>query len=154
MRVVVNTSPLIALERIGRLGILKHLFGTIIRPQSVLNELHAGRDRYPLSGELEAAAWITTEPDPPEIILRKDLGTGETAVIALALKTSADLVILDDLQARLVASSLGLNLTGTLGVMLAAHEAGYLADIKDALQHLVQAGFRVPAFVLTQHGLT
>lgn len=154
MRVVVNTSPLIALERIGRLSILKQLYGTIIRPQSVLNELHAGRDHYPLSTELEGAAWITTEPDPPDIDLRKDLGPGETAVIALALKTNADLVILDDLQARLVAASLGLNLTGTLGVMLAAHQAGYLADIKDALQQLVRVGFRVPAFVMTQHGLT
>jgi hypothetical protein len=42
MRVVVNSSPLIALERIGSLDVLKSLYGTVVRPQSVLDELGAG----------------------------------------------------------------------------------------------------------------
>jgi predicted nucleic acid-binding protein len=39
MRVIVNTSPLIALERIGQLDLLKRMYGVIVRPQSVLDEL-------------------------------------------------------------------------------------------------------------------
>jgi predicted nucleic acid-binding protein len=64
MRVVVNTSPLIVLDRIGHLEILKALYGSIIRPQSVLDELNVGRGRYELSSDLCDAEWIITEPDP------------------------------------------------------------------------------------------
>jgi len=44
--VVVNTSPLIALDRIGHLDILPRLFGDLIRPQSVADELSAGKHIY------------------------------------------------------------------------------------------------------------
>ena len=49
MRVIVNTSPLIALERIGKLDLLKRMYGTIVRPQSVLDELIAGRTKFDLA---------------------------------------------------------------------------------------------------------
>lgn len=143
MRVVVNTSPLIALDRIGQLQILKALYGTIIRPQSVLDELKAGADRYELSTALRDAEWIVTEPDPVEGILRRELGPGEMAAIALAAKSGADLIVLDDLQARLVAESLGLKLTGTLGVLLAAFRAGHLVDLDKAIADLQENGFRI-----------
>jgi predicted nucleic acid-binding protein len=143
MRVIVNTSPLIALERIGKLDLLRQLFGQVVRPQSVMNEILAGQDRYELSDRLSACEWIVTEPDPLEMAFRKELGAGETAVLALAVKTQSDLVVLDDLQARLVAASLGLALTGTLGVLVAAHRAGLLADITSAFAQLEHVGFRV-----------
>ena len=61
MRVVVNTSPLIALERIGQLDLLKRMYGVVVRPQSVLDELNAGRGAYELSPLLEQSDWIRTE---------------------------------------------------------------------------------------------
>jgi predicted nucleic acid-binding protein len=143
MLVIVNTSPLIALERIGRLNLLKELFGSVVRPQSVLTELLAGKDRYQLSTELRDADWIVTEPDPVEMLYRKELGAGETAVLALAVKLKAELVVLDDLQARLVATSLGMALTGTLGVLVAAHRKGLLTDLRGAIHGLEECGFRV-----------
>ena len=136
MTVVVNTSPLIALDRIGQLDILTKLFGKTIRPQSVVDELNAGRKVYGGSDALFHATWIETQQDPPEMILRKELGAGETAVIALALKVKADLVILDDLAARNVAVELGLNVTGTLGVLLAAYKKGHLLDLSDVVNQL------------------
>jgi len=148
MLVIVNTSPLIALERIGHLHLLKDLFGAVVRPQSVLIELLAGKDRYQLSNALRDADWIVTEPDPSEMFFRKELGAGETAVIALAVKRNADLVVLDDLQARLLATSLGLPVTGTLGVLLAAHQKGLLTDLRSAVHALEECGFRVSSRVL------
>ena len=85
----------------------------------------------------------TTEPDPLEMALRKELGAGETAAITLAYKSHADLVILDDLQARLVACAMGLRITGTLGVLLAANHKSLLPDIVPAIQKLQQCGFRI-----------
>jgi predicted nucleic acid-binding protein len=153
MRVVVNTSPLIALDRIGRVDLLRSLYGTVIRPQSVLDELLAGREHHPWSSQLQGANWILTEPDPPEMVLRRELGAGETAVIALALRFGADLVVLDDLQARLVASGLGLKLTGTVGILLAAHRNGTLPDIKAVFRQLAEVGFHLPLWFRQQHGL-
>jgi len=141
--VVVNTSPLIALDRIDHLNVLSQLFGDVTRPRSVLDELMAGKHIYGGSQSIFHADWIKTLDDPPEMILRKELGAGETAVIALALRLKADLVILDDLSARNVAVELGLNVTGTLGVLLAAHRKGFLQDINQALFALKDAGFRI-----------
>ncbi len=135
MTVVANTSPLIALDRIGHLDVLPRLFGNVIRPQSVVNELQAGKHIYGGSEALFQAPWLTTLEDPPEMLLRKELGSGETAVIALALRMKADLTILDDLAARNVAAELGLKVTGTLGVLLAAYRKGLLDNLHLALGH-------------------
>ena len=145
MLVVVNTSPLIALDRIGKLELLREMYGTILRPQSVLDELNAGRKSHDLCTVLQNADWIITRSDPPERAFRKELGAGETAVIALAITVHADLVVLDDLQARLVAVGLGLSLTGNLGVLLAAHRIGLLPDIREAVRQLQESGFRLSA---------
>lgn len=143
MRVIVNTSPLISLDRISRLDALRELYGKVVRPQSVLDEIQAGVGRYSVSPDVLASGWILTEPDPPEMVLRRELGAGETAAIALALRSEADLIILDDLQARLVAQDVGLRITGTLGVLCAAHRAGILSDLEGAILSLQEAGFRV-----------
>ena len=143
MRVIVNTSPLIALERIGRLDLLQKLFSTVVRPQSVLDEILEGSPKHGVPNALVKSEWIFTEPDPEETVFRRELGAGETAVLALARMTHADLVVLDDLQARLVATSLGLGLTGTLGVLVAAHRVGILSDLRPAFAALQECGFRV-----------
>jgi uncharacterized protein len=143
MNVVVNTSPLVALDRIGQLEILPKLFGRVVRPQSVVTELEAGRAVHGGSDALYTASWLETIEDPPEMVLRKELGDGETAVIALAFRIRADLVILDDLAARNVAAELGLGITGTLGVLAAAHRKGVLHDLQQAVQDLHSSGFRV-----------
>jgi len=142
MKVVVNTSPLIALERIGCLAVLPKLYDTVIRPQSVLEELKAGGSQVAVK-ELVNANWILTADDPEEMVLRKELGDGETAAIALAVKLQADLIILDDLAARHVAAELDLNVTGTLGILLAAWKKGYLKDIKGAVEDLKSSGFHL-----------
>ena len=146
MKVITNTTQLIVLERIGYLDILKNLYGQIIRPQSVLDELLAGREKYSLAMSLVESDWINTHPDPPEMTFRRELGAGETAAITLAFKLEADLTILDDLQARLVAQNLGLKITGTLGVLGAAHKAGIISDPSLTMMKLKKAGFRLPSF--------
>ena len=149
MTVVVNTSPLVALDRIGQLDLLPELYGRIIRPQSVVDELKAGRCIYGGTDSLYHAAWLETAEDPPEMILRKELGAGETAAIALAFRIKADLIILDDLAARNVAVELGMNVTGTLGVLLAAHKKGILKDLRLMITLLTDSGFRISHTLVT-----
>lgn len=145
MRVIVNTSPLVVLGRIGHLHLLPALFTRLVRPESVLVELEAGRGKYGIPAELENPPWLATEPDPALMQLRKELGNGETAAITLAFQTQADLIILDDLAARLVAQELSLKVTGTLGVLLAAQQRGLITDMPVVFKALEAADFRVPA---------
>ncbi len=72
------------------------------------------------------------------------MGKGEAEAIALALGLKADLLILDDLLARQVAEVLGLNVVGTVGVLLEARQKGVLGEVKRCLDDLIDlAGFRV-----------
>ena len=143
MKIVVNTSPLIALDRIDSLDILQNLFGTILRPQSVLDELRAGQHVHGGSSKLFNATWLNTVTDPPGMMLRKELGAGETAAITLAYNLNADLVILDDLAARNVAISLNLKVSGTLGIIVSAYKKGFVTDLEAILKLLKSNGFRV-----------
>ena len=110
MIVVVNTSPLIILDKIGCIDILKKLFNNLIRPAAVLQEIQDGHIKYGKSSSLADSDWLKTVDNPPEMHFRKELGSGETAAIALACKLNADLIILDDLAARNVAIELGLRI--------------------------------------------
>lgn len=142
-RIVVNTSPLIALDRIGCLDLLPGLFRRVTRPQSVVDEIIAGRIQYGVSKDLLNADWLETVPDPPEAAYRPELGAGETAAIALAVREKAELILLDDLAARNVAKELGLQVSGTLGVLIAGFKKGRLANLDQALNSLTAAGFHM-----------
>lgn len=143
MRVVADTSAFIVLDRIGHLDLLPRLFGSVVRPRSVLDELLTGHASHPLSAAVIEAEWLHTEPDPPSAALRLELGRGETAAISLAYESRADLIILDDLQARLAATSLGLRVTGTVGVLIAARRKGFGPTGDEAVRLLDEAGFHL-----------
>ena len=85
--------------------------------------------------------------------MRLELGRGETAAISLAHRTRATLIILDDLRARLKATGLGLRVTGTVGVLIAARREGFGPTGDDAVQLLDGAGFRLsPALARALRG--
>ena len=56
--------------------------------------------------------------------LQGELDHGEAAALALAVELQADVVLIDERRARAVASRLGLNVVGVLGVLVEAkHKA-------------------------------
>ncbi len=113
-------------------------------------EIEDGRDKHGVPNELYNSDWLETVNDPPEMNLRRELGSGETAVIALAVRENADLVILDDLAARNVAVGLGLSVSGTLGILLAAYKRGLLKDVNLAVDALTMVGFRVSQKIIDE----
>jgi len=79
----------------------------------------------------------------PALRLITDLGPGESEVLALALETPNSVVILDDDLARRTAEMSGIRLTGTLGMLLDAKQAGLLEEIAPLLERLQALGFRL-----------
>lgn len=136
MAVVSNASPLIALAGIRRLDLLPALFESVLIPPAVAREIHRSIPLMP--------AWLQTRAlgaGPPTVGLRRALGDGEREAIGLALEIQAEVVILDDLPARRIAEDKGLNVVGTLGVLLAAKRAGLIERIRPELDDLVKTSF-------------
>ena len=77
-------------------------------------------------------------------VLQRELDHGESEAIALALQMQADWLLLDECEGRRVARSMGIKVTGVLGVLLRARRDLQLPSLAEALEQLrVQAGFRI-----------
>jgi predicted nucleic acid-binding protein len=70
------------------------------------------------------------------------LGAGEAEAIALAAQRKCR-VILDDHRARSVATRIGVEMIGTVGILLQAKRAGLVSEVGPLLDSLNQVGFRV-----------
>ncbi|WP_287728742.1 DUF3368 domain-containing protein [Microcystis sp. M061S2] len=92
-------------------------------------------------------SWIETRPvtqqNQVNQLLNK-LDRGESEGIILALELGADILILDERKGRKVAQSLGLNITGILGVLLEAKQKELIMNIKPIVDQLIlKAEFRI-----------
>jgi len=79
--------------------------------------------------------------------LPSQLDDGERAAIALALSLKADLVLMDDRAGVAVASALGLNVTGTIGMLDRAASRGFI-EIGPVIARLQATNFRYPPHLL------
>lgn len=135
--VICNSSPLIALEQIGHLHLLEALFGEIIVPPAVVNEVSM---TVSLPSNIRCSAL--SQPLAATVI-QASLGAGESEAITLALQEKACIIILDDRPARRTAESLGLKVIGTLGVLSAAKHKGLIPLIKPLIVALDSHHFHV-----------
>ena len=141
--VVSNTSPLINLVGVGQLDLLRQLYTEVWVPDLVINEYRA---KLAVGDpDLGAVSWLAIKPVSPDPVLQayRALGDGEAAAITLAQSHQARLLLLDDKYARQIARRLGLTVVGTLGVLLAAKQSGYLAAIKPLLDMMIAQGRRM-----------
>lgn len=151
-RVVVNTTPIIALALLDQLSLLQPLYGAVRIPPAVQAEVMAGGANRIGITELQHASWIKLIPlqDPRRADLLSDLDRGEAEVIALAQEIDADLVIIDERLARRHAKRLGLPLTGTLGVLLKAKQQNLISSVSPLIETLQKNGIRLSKVVVTE----
>jgi uncharacterized protein len=144
LKVVCNSTPLIHLAKIGRLNLLKDLFQDILVPNEVLIESIGSDSELPDAIEIERANWIhplKIENTNLKRALMLMLDEGESAAIVLALEQSADLAIMDDYDARVVAKEYRLKVIGTIGILLRAKLTGKIPSLKHELDSLKDSGF-------------
>jgi predicted nucleic acid-binding protein len=143
---IANTSPLVYLHRLGAIDLLPSLFGRIIVPRQVEAELRLGREKgYDLPDPLELT-WVdvrTWVPIAPQVERFAFLGPGESAVLTTAARTPNSVAIIDELPARKVAHSLGLQVTGTLNVLVAAKKRNHIPAVGPLVARLDELGFRM-----------
>ncbi len=139
---ITNTSPLVYLYRIGAVEWLPKLFGEIWVPGAVVRELHEGiRRGYDVVNPAEHV-WLQIRDAAaiPSEWLALDLGPGEIAAMALALENPTRIVLLDDLRAREIAQAAGLQVWGTLRIMLEAKSQGLTERIEPLVNRLAETG--------------
>ena len=148
---VSDTSPVLNLAIINRLDLLREQFGEIWLPPTVIEELRL-EEELPGSRAVRGAreaGWLRVgevKDQPLLQVLQRDLDRGEAEAIALALQMKAEWILLDERDARKVAKSLGLRVTGLLGILLRARRQGKLLSLQKVMEELREnAGFRIGA---------
>jgi hypothetical protein len=145
MIVVSDSSPLIALCRIGSLELLHDLFGQLVIPDAVWQEIVASHPGKAGVTEIAAATWIARQSvkDRPLLkLLRQDLGAGESEAIVLAREMSAEVLLMDERRGREAAKCLGITCTGLIGVLIEGRRRGIVNDPASIAQDLRDiAGF-------------
>lgn len=142
---VFDAGPLIYLDSLDYAKLLPELH-RVLAPPAVLRELAARPDepgvRIPDCFRIECQ---TPGKECLDRVGQKPpaLDDGEEEAIALALQAEA-LVVLDDLRARKRARALGIELTGTLGIVLRIHRLGLSAtDLVSDLETLGKVGMHL-----------
>ncbi len=145
MKVVSNASPLVNLGRIGRLDLLREIYGELLIADAVWQEVVVDGAGQPGSLDVKEADWIRVVSVANRSLvqsLRKDLDAGEAEAIALALEIEADLLLMDERLGREIAQFLGLRYTGLIGSLVEAKHRGIITTIKTYLDQLrSEAGF-------------
>ena len=142
MKVICNTTPFIALSSIDQIGLLKEVYSSIIVPRAVIEEINeGGKINVP---DLTAFDWIEVIPNVTNVENRLlfQLDYGEQQVVLNALKLKPDLVLIDDKTARNIAEYLGINVKGTLGVLVEAKRKGLISSFKEPALKMKEYGIR------------
>jgi len=140
--VITDASCFITLDKLDGMYLLNALYKEVITTPEIAAEY---RKRLP--------DWVDVKA-----VLNRDLlynyaetvDIGEASAMALASEIHTDLLIIDDAAARRFAKKLGLNITGTVGVILSAKLNGIIPFVEPFITKLQQTNFRISDWLIAQ----
>ncbi len=143
-KVIVNSTPLITLSKLRSLSLLRELYEEIIIPNAVKEEITV-KDDLASQDVLDNLTWIKVMDCPvvDKKVFSSKLHSGEVEVLILAQTLNADLIIVDDKPARKVATFLGLEITGTVGVLVKAKQRGLIKAVKPFIESMKEIDIRL-----------
>jgi uncharacterized protein len=135
--VICNATPLINFAAIARLDILPAIFERIIIPQAVYDETTgSGFPGTPFVLQAIASGWLQVRPVATIApIIPVELDDGEREAIALAIEIAERGILLDEREARQIAQRLGLQVMGTLGILLLAKNNQTIPQVRPILDN-------------------
>lgn len=139
MIAICNTSPISNLIQINQLPLLARQFGEVLIPPEVAMELDDGTEFLGDWRTAPGARILATHAASDRALVQElsaSLHPGEAAAIALAAQTAGAILIMDERDGRRVASRIGLRLTGTVGLLVAAKRRGDVTMIAPLLEQL------------------
>ena len=146
MLVISNASPLVALSRIYRLDLFQQMFGAMLIPSSVKDEvvLHCPTVEEKIHLEWALETFIRTQEPRRHQRFSRHIGAGERGVLNLALEMPPDILLLDDRKARNEARELGFFPTFTSDVLKEAEFRGLLPSYQAMIRALYAQKIYLP----------
>jgi predicted nucleic acid-binding protein len=139
MIVVSDTSAISALLRVGYSRLLEQLYGEVLIPESVRDELLVG---FPVLPEFLHCRRVSSSTEVGR--LREELDLGEAEAIVLACELHADVLLIDELSGRRIAEREGVPIIGLLGVLAQAKNRRLIPAVRPLIEKLeVEASFRL-----------
>lgn len=155
-KVVSNLSPLIYLAKIGRLNLIKNVYGQIWIPEAVFNETVTQGKILKITDasiiQQAVGKWILKERISSETDLKyafldenNKIGLGENQALKLCKQLNADIFVVDDKEARRVSRILEIKPIGTCGILVQAHRKSLIStnEAEQVLDNLIRAKFRI-----------
>ena len=145
LKVIINSTPLIALCKIDKLNLLKDKYGEIIIPAAVFQEITVKNDIV-REQILSNSSWIHVfhvDNVRDKKMYKAKLHDGEVEVMILAQEINADLVMIDDDSARKTAQYLGLTITGTIGFLIRCKQEGLIDAVMPLITELTEKGIYI-----------
>jgi len=152
--IVCDTGPILHLQEAGLLKLLKKA-GDIYIPKVVDIEL---KELYP-QWENKRPDWLLVEPLSPDETSQAELlfasgllDSGEAAAIILSKRINATWLLTDDTEARIFATLSGIEVHGSLGIVLWCAAVGHLGydDSRSALDKLSKTSLWISKAILSQ----
>jgi len=147
MIIVADTTPLISLMKVGHLNLIHDLFGEILIPEAVYRELVDNTKFLNESKQIMESPYIkkaeVENPKAVELLRRSSgLDAGESEAIILSDSIKASLLLMDEIKGRQVARQMGIQLMGTIGILLTAYQEKILTkeEILDCIDTLKTTG--------------
>lgn len=139
--VVINASPLITLFRSGQADLLPRMFRQIVVPEAVWQEVVKDGWEDTVAQQLSTQTWPVRENvvSSPRVAAWT-LGAGETAVLSSALANPPLRAVIDDMDARRCAQTLGIPFLGTGGLLVLAKRRGLLTSVAESIEKLRDSG--------------
>jgi predicted nucleic acid-binding protein len=144
--IVSDTSCISYLLQINLLHLLQIIYGEIIIPDAVNEEILQLKNKGHNLSEFKNANWIKicqannlSNVNDYKYILDK----GELEAISIAIELKADLLIIDEKLGRIVATNIGFDITGLVGILITAKSKNLILSVKDALDKVILLGCRI-----------
>ncbi|KGE84975.1 DUF3368 domain-containing protein [Phaeodactylibacter xiamenensis] len=144
MIVVSDTTAISNLVQIGKLNLLQSLYGEVVIPESVYDELQILVDLNIVSKEDLRQKWIKPKrvKDNSEVSKLLDrLDIGESEAIIMGIELSADYLLIDEKAGRLIALEKNIKIIGTLGVLIEARSNNLIVSVQEEMDKLRRIGF-------------
>jgi len=143
--VISDTSAILNLNIIGKLNLLKLLYGKVIIPDAVYEELLELEKTKGGYTSIDSLNWIEIRKISNKLFvenLKEKLDSGESEAIVLAKELNAEALVIDESKGRKIAVGLGLNVIGIIGILIQAKDRGVITKVKPVMDALInKAGF-------------
>lgn len=157
MIVVSDTTPIISLIKINRLDLLEELFSEVLIPDAVFRELTTNTIFANEAQIVKSSSFlkISSVQNKKALQLLKavsGLDDGESEAIILADELKASVLVMDERKGRKVAQKMGINITGTVGILIQAYDEKKIsaADVKSYLTQLKNSNIRLSESLIQQ----